>query len=439
MGSINWTDWGLWLVYLVFLSTVIFLIQNFSKTKYARFMLPGFLIKVFGGLLFVLIHVYYYGFGDTFLYFQGSSVVAETMASDFGVFLKLMISGGNELPPELSSYANSIQYSNASEEWFMIKLLSPMTFLCFHSFLTTTLLVSCLSFIGSWKLFQVLRDITPNYDKITFFIAFLIPSVLFWGGGIMKDSFSLCALNILIYLVYFSIFKRSFKPFYLLGAILCGLIIFWLKAYIILAFLPALIFGLNSILIKRMESKFLKYVIGTLVVAISLGVLIVLPSILSNYSEKYQLEQLQNRVKGFHSWHTDLGGSAYSLGEIEYTVTGVLSKVPAALNVTLFRPYLWESGSLVVFVASLESLGFLILSVLALFQLRFRIRKIITEHPIVVTFFTYILIFGFVVGFTSYNFGALGRYKIPIFSLFAFLVFYLSEKASAKWLVRFRN
>lgn len=45
-----------------------------------------------------------------------------------------------------------------------------------------------------------------------------------------------------------------------------------------------------------------------------------------------------------------------------------------------------------------------------------------------ITFTIYCLIFGFVVGFTSYNFGALGRYKIPIYSLFIFILLYLYQQ-----------
>ena len=52
--------------------------------------------------------------------------------------------------------------------------------------------------------------------------------------------------------------------------------------------------------------------------------------------------------------------------------------------------------------------------------------KYIREKPILYTFLVYSLIFGFVVGFTSYNFGALGRYKIPVYSIFAFILIYLN-------------
>lgn len=321
----------------------------------------------------------------------------------------------------------------------MIKLLTPLTVLSFSSYLVTTLLMSTLSFIGSWKLFQVLRDILPQYERLCFFAAFLIPSALFWGGGIMKDTFTLFGINMLIYCLYYSVYKKRSKWNLWVGVVVFSLMIFWLKAYVVLAFIPAVMFGFNALLSRQVGSQFLRYIIATTVLIISVGVLTVLPSILSQYSDKYQVQHLQNRVKGFHTWHSDLGGSAYNLGEVEYTLFGVITKIPAALNVTFYRPYLWEARNPVVAIAALESIGFLFLTILAFYRLRFRVFKIIWERPILITFFVYCLIFGFVVGFTSYNFGALGRYKIPIFSLFTFILFYLSVKAEVGWVVRFKN
>lgn len=439
MGSINWVDWSIWLVYLLFLGAVVFLVQLSSKKSYSKFLIRGFILKVLGGLSFALIYVYYYKFGDTFLYFRGASILGDSLFSDFYAFTKLLFSEGSQLPPELYEYSNSIQYSNASEEWFMIKLLTPLTILSFHSYLVTTLLISTLSFIGSWKLFEVLRDIIPRYEKLAFCASFLIPSTLFWGGGIMKDTFTLTAINLLIYFLYFSIFKRKWNWWHALWISVSFVVIFWMKAYIILAFIPAFLLGVNSLFNERFKGSFLRYIIGVPLIAGVVGVLIILPGVLSQYSDKYQVEQLQSRVRGFHTWHSDLGGSSYSLGDVEYTVTGVLTKIPSALNVTFFRPYLWESSSFVVAVAALESFLLLVVFLWAAIRLRMMLFKLLVNSPFILMLTVYCLIFGFVVGFTSYNFGALGRYKIPIFSLFTFLIFYLNIKGESSWVKRFRE
>ena len=145
---------------------------------------------------------------------------------------------------------------------------------------------------------------------------------------------------------------------------------------------------------------------------------------ISEQSEKYDVEQLETQAKGFHSWHTTTAGSSYNLGEIEYTATGIIQKIPAALNVTFFRPYIWESKNAVVLISALEGVSLFILTLLVLYKWGFKFFTNLSKEPMLMGFFIYALLFGFAIGFTSYNFGALMRYKIPISSLIFFVLIY---------------
>ncbi|MEO9547800.1 MAG: hypothetical protein ABJF27_04180 [Crocinitomicaceae bacterium] len=403
-----------------------------KSDTYYKYFLNGFIIKVFGGVVFALIYVYYYGFGDTFLYHNGASVLSQTLVESPADYLSLLGSEGGNLPPELSPFADKIKYSRTYEEWFMVKILSPINLVSFQSYLVTTLFMSLISFIGGWKLFQVLRDILPEKEKYAFWAVFLIPSVVFWGGGIMKDTITLFCINYVIYLLYFSLFKKKFKPFYFVGILFFSYLIISLKAYIILAFLPGAFLGIYVLFSQSMKSKLIKYVVGPFVFMGLIGASFFSLNLVGEGSEKYQASNLEWKVKGFHSWHTDVGGSSYNLGEIEYTAAGVSRKIPAALNVTFFRPYLWEARNPVVFIGALESFLFFAIFIYVMFKFKFRIIREIRKYPILYGMFIYCLIFGFAVGFTSYNFGALARYKIPILSLFGFIMFLLMYKARTK-------
>ena len=77
---------------------------------------------------------------------------------------------------------------------------------------------------------------------------------------------------------------------------------------------------------------------------------------LGNSFSKFSIENAQERAEDMQRWHTyrvevlkSGEGSAYSLGEVNFTPLGILQKIPAAVNVALFRPYLWEAGNLVGF------------------------------------------------------------------------------------------
>lgn len=406
--------------------------RNTKSEEYYRFFLAGFGVKVLGGLGFAMIYVYYYGFGDTFAYFNGSSVMADLLVDNPNDYFRLLFSGAGSFAGDLKVHTSQIVYATGPEEWFMIKLLSPITFICFKSYLVITLFTSLFSFYGAWKLFLVFRKILPNKEFLCFVAAFLIPSTMFWGGGIMKDTFTLGSMNLLIYFTYQMLFEKKWSLKYIFSAVLCIVIIYMLKAYIFLCFIPAVLFGINALMKVRFDNAIIRRLMNLFVITTSVVVVLAVSNFVGENSSKYSVEGLEGRVKGFHTWHTSQGGSAYDLGVTDYTPLGVLSKIPASLNVTFFRPYIWEARNPVVFIAAIESLVFLGLILFSFYKQRLRVFSKFVSHPMIIIFLVYCLIFGFVVGFTSYNFGALGRYKIPIFALFAFLVFYVSVKGNPK-------
>ena len=199
MGSITWIEWGIWLVFFVFIFVLLYTYRHFKKDPAYRFFLGAFVLKVLGGVAFAFVYVYYYKFGDTFLYFRGGQTLAQTLVDSPGDYFRLLMADNGNLPADLGDFEAAISYSRGAEEWFMVKLLSPLVLLAFDSYLVVTLLMSLISFFGAWKLFLVLKDLLPNRQGMAFFAAFLIPSALFWGGGIMKDTFTLAGINYIIY------------------------------------------------------------------------------------------------------------------------------------------------------------------------------------------------------------------------------------------------
>jgi hypothetical protein len=115
-------------------------------------------------------------------------------------------------------------------------------------------------------------------------------------------------------------------------------------------------------------------------------------------SDKYKLSGIESKVKGFHSWHATQGGSVYNLGEIEFTVTGIVKKIFPAINVTYFRLYLWEVKNLVMLLSSIESLMFFILFIRLIF-FKTKYIKLLFNDKFIFSLLIYCLILGFVVGF----------------------------------------
>ena len=112
--------------------------------------------------------------------------------------------------------------------------------------------------------------------------------------------------------------------------------------------------------------------------------------------------------------------------EIKYHIP---IKIPAAINVSLFRPYLWESRNPIMLLSAIES-SILLYLTFRLFQKR-KLKNtidVLSKDVNLQFFLLFGLIFSFFVGITTYNFGSLVRYKIqgyPFYIAAILLLYYL--------------
>jgi hypothetical protein len=160
---------------------------------------------------------------------------------------------------------------------------------------------------------------------------------------------------------------------------------------------------------------------------------------------RYSLERVAQTsvyTRGWIYYSSGTEGSAYSLGEIDPTLQGTLAKFPLAVNVTLFRPYLWESKKIIVALSAIEAILFLFITLKVLFTLGpVKIWKTIRSDPTIQFCLIFSIIFAFAVGISTYNFGALSRYKIPClpFYVLAMILIYYKNKPLNKKLLGFIN
>ena len=167
------------------------------------------------------------------------------------------------------------------------------------------------------------------------------------------------------------------------------------------------------------RSSALTPIIATISILLSLVVLSQLGDVLGRYS----VENLQYEAEAMQQWHHqveevyDYEGSSYSLGNTDFSTFGLITKAPIALVTTFFRPFPWEINNPLMALSSLESLTLFSLGLIVLFQSSNNRQKtlvnIFRQYPILQFSLLFSIIFGFAVGFTAYNFGALVRYKIP--------------------------
>ena len=429
-GTINIFD----ILGAIVLITMIIVVANFYKNSKLeekpeyKYFTWGLITKIVGAVALAFVYVFYYGGGDTLYYFGGGKTLANTLFHDIQSYFRLLFSESKYFSTDLEHITHLIVFSRSPEEWFMVKITSFINLFSFNRYLISSVFISLIAFYGSWKMFKSFIYFFPKYHKAIFISVFMLPSVIFWSSGILKDTITFAALGIFFYHFVNIFFRRRFSLLSIIIIFITVYIIFKLKAYIILGFMPAIFIALyikfKNIISNNLLRKLFAPVI--LLLMLFIGYFSILN--LVNQSKKYEIDTIESRVEGFHTWHTTQGGSSYNLGNVEYTPIGIIKKIPEALNVTFFRPYIWEVKSPTSLLGSFESLAIFILFILIMWK--YKLKWIIKSfnNSFLALAFIYSIIFGFAVGFTSYNFGALARYKVPVMPFFVFLLLYFYYK-----------
>jgi hypothetical protein len=248
---------------------------------------------------------------------------------------------------------------------------------------------------------------------------FFIPSVFFWGSGLLKDSITLGALGWATYaFVQIFLFRKKYVSSIVILLISC-LSIYEVKIYILLCFIPALMIWYYLVNMSKIKNLVLKGMIlpFTIIFLFAGGYYSV--KLIGQENQRYNLEKISYTAESTARWLSYVsereGGSGYTLGDFDYSFSGIIRKTPSAIWVTLFRPYMWEVKNLVMFFSALESFILLIFTVFVLFNIILqRKMMMLFTNPFVVFCLVFSIIFAFAIGISTYNFGTLVRYKIPM-------------------------
>ena len=120
------------------------------------------------------------------------------------------------------------------------------------------------------------------------------------------------------------------------------------------------------------------------------------------------------------------GRNFFDIGEFDATPTGILKTAPIAISAALFRPFIWEVGSPTMLFSGIENLGIGILFIFLIIKKGpIKFFKTISSSSFIQFCLIYSLILGFMVGFSTANFGALVRYRIPMLPFFVFMLLYI--------------
>ena len=168
--------------------------KNIARFPEYKYFTKGIAFKLLGVSAFISIYLFYYGGGDTINYFKGARAVGNLLLEDFEKGIAVLFNTSSYYN-HLSSF-NSITGYPSHYMWrdpstFSVSRYSALFYLLgAKSFIITSFIVCCFSFIGLWKFYRLLNMLYPGYKKGMAYIILFLPSIAFWGSGIMKDSYT---------------------------------------------------------------------------------------------------------------------------------------------------------------------------------------------------------------------------------------------------------
>jgi hypothetical protein len=416
--------------------------RNIGLRPEYKYYLPGLMVKIVGSIAICLVYTLYYSSGDSTGYYEQGRSIYNLLYKDPGYFLEVFFQGctieNYSYLDETTTYVDYHAWTSDHSAMYISRLVAPLYLITFDSFVGVTILLCWLCYSGVWKLYLLFCEQFPSIKKELAISILFIPSVVFWGSGLLKDTITLSCIGWYSYGFYRMMIKKHYNVQNVAMIILSAYLLIVLKAYILFALLPGSFIWLSYDKISATKNKAIRLIIAPLLmIGGVIGGFYALSS-LGDALGVYKLDSVLERAvvvqKDLKSSY--YGGNSFDIGDFDASVGSVASKAPLAINATLFRPYLWEVRNPLMFLSALESAYIFLLTFGLLLRLKFTgFFRLIWQNPLLLFSVLFSLFFAFSVGLSTPNFGALSRLKIPCIPFFVaslFVLRHLYEKKTKK-------
>jgi hypothetical protein len=398
--------------------------DRFHRTELSLVWLSFFahVVAMFGQ---VWITVGYYGGGDMTNYQDYGTQLADAMKYDPATFVPLNLAIlFQQQDIALPFYVLGAGTSTGS----MSALDGFISLIDGESIFGTSLVIALWAFFGKLSMYHAFRLRVPPELRLRVLVAvLLVPSVVFWSCGILKESVAIGALGLMVLGLHYFVTNQRVRglPLMVLGALIVGLF----KPYILFPFaLGAGVWYFLQRFESRGEPPAFKpvYLIAGGIIAVG-GVVM-----LGHLFPAYALESLgEEAARQQEIGSRFVGGSQYAMGNPgDKSLGGQLMFAPFALLTALFRPLAFESRNVLMAFNALETTILVVYAVRFVFQQSLiRAWSTLRSSPMLMFCATFVVTLGVAVGLATTNLGTLSRYRMPLVPCFATILLVVPARA----------
>lgn len=402
------------IVYLAIFTYLVFRLPFFRVQGWSPWWPTAlFLLKVTCGTALTLIYTYYYANrheADIYKYFDDARVMYRALHHRPTDYFRMLFGIGID-----NEYFEQ-QYLFKMDHWYrpyygksyndshlVIRfnaLLWPISRGIIH---VHTIVMCFLSFIGLTALYKGVAHAFKGREKPLWLGIMLIPSVLFWGSGVLKEGLLLLGMGLMIY-SFFSLTVKPRHPVLWVLLLLSAAIVGATKMYILLALIPGMT---TYIWVKNNPSllgwKYAVMLLFFLAIGLQMGHL---------FPGSPMLQTLAAKQKEFICLADWMGsGSQIDIPLLSNHPSSLFMAAPTGFMNTLCRPWLWESNSMLMLLSAIENTLVLVLLAWGLLGLK---KQKINSPNLLGFLISFVLISYILIGITTPVLGALVRYRMPM-------------------------
>lgn len=372
----------------------------------------GLLFKLTMGVALGLVYTFYYSGGDTFSFFRDSAQLSQLARENFTDYLKFLWSSDSAL-----NVWNQLS-DHEPRTLFMVKLLSLVNLISFDNYWISSLYLSVVSFSGTRVLFTVICKSFEGANTSAAISFLFLPSIVFWTSGVIKESVAMGCLFYLAALVVKSFIQQRWKPLDWIFLLLTSWLLWNLKYYFIGVLFPV---GVSIISAQRLSKQLFGERLRTTVLFFFVS-LVILLGLVTLFHPNFEPGYFQEVIILNHNDYLKLSDpeNVIHYHQLSPDTWSVIKNSPLALVSGLFRPFIWESGTLLQIVAGIENFVILILFISSLYY----VKRIISskDAPLTIAAIVYITLLCVFLSLSTPNLGTLSRYRVGFLPFFVFLI-----------------
>ncbi len=379
----------------------------------------AFLLKIAFGVALWAIYTYHYTYrntSDAFRYFDDAMVIRSLLWENPSHFFSFMFGYGLDNQEfqvyfdQMRGWTSSYSYGITNDNPTIIRINVLISLFSFGYYHVHTVFMSFMAFTGLTALYRAFVGCFKAKEKFLFIACFLLPSVLFWSSGVLKEAPLMMGMG--LFILSISKFGEPNLPWNKWLFLFSSVFLFFIKEYVLLSLIPGMLFFFIARVIPEVKAVWIFLVVHLVCFVLALNAHHIYPAgdflyILSKkQTDFYNVAEMQN------------SGSTIDLPPIDGVGDFILN-YPRAFYLTWFRPDVMEVKSAFYALVAAENMVYILLLFLAAFFFK-RIDK--EKMKFFLFGLSFVLILSAIIGSTVPILGAVIRYRIPALPVFVIIL-----------------